>query len=278
MKLAAKKAELSACPYASEEAKTSSAPPASRPSGWSKIGPPEREVSSRQRDGHVPPREDLRAPDRDRAGLLRRPADCDESVAPDGARSASTAWSASARSCGSTWCWSRTPPAPWSRSSAAVKAVAGERAAGSSCSSDESRRAGGRAAGARGPAPLIHAATPAERRAIGRAGAEVQGPAGGARRDARRTGGADRRSWPAWACRTSCSTCRPTIRPPTLQYNTIIRKAALKDTFEPLGYPILNFVTGRRPAVARGGRVNADLQVRVHPGARHACSTRRCCR
>jgi acetyl-CoA decarbonylase/synthase, CODH/ACS complex subunit gamma len=31
----------------------------------------------------------------------------------------------------------------------------------------------------------------------------------------------------------------------TLQHNTIIRKAALKATFEPLGYPILNFVSGR---------------------------------
>ena len=29
----------------------------------------------------------------------------------------------------------------------------------------------------------------------------------------------------------------------TLQYNTIIRKAALKSSFEPLGYPIINFVT-----------------------------------
>jgi acetyl-CoA decarbonylase/synthase, CODH/ACS complex subunit gamma len=30
----------------------------------------------------------------------------------------------------------------------------------------------------------------------------------------------------------------------TLQYNTIIRAAALKNAFEPLGYPILNFATG----------------------------------
>ncbi len=29
----------------------------------------------------------------------------------------------------------------------------------------------------------------------------------------------------------------------TLQYNTVIRKAALKNSFEPLGYPIINFVT-----------------------------------
>jgi acetyl-CoA decarbonylase/synthase complex subunit gamma len=29
----------------------------------------------------------------------------------------------------------------------------------------------------------------------------------------------------------------------TLQYNTIIRKAALKNAFEPLGYPIINFIT-----------------------------------
>ena len=34
----------------------------------------------------------------------------------------------------------------------------------------------------------------------------------------------------------------------SLQYNTIIRKAALKNTFEPLGYPIINFVTGTRRA------------------------------
>jgi acetyl-CoA decarbonylase/synthase complex subunit gamma len=31
----------------------------------------------------------------------------------------------------------------------------------------------------------------------------------------------------------------------TLQYNTLIRKAALKSSFEPLGYPILNFVAAR---------------------------------
>jgi acetyl-CoA decarbonylase/synthase complex subunit gamma len=31
----------------------------------------------------------------------------------------------------------------------------------------------------------------------------------------------------------------------TLQNNTVIRKAALKNTFEPLGYPIINFATGR---------------------------------
>ena len=33
-----------------------------------------------------------------------------------------------------------------------------------------------------------------------------------------------------------------------LQYNTVIRKAALKASFEPLGYPIINFVTGRDAA------------------------------
>jgi acetyl-CoA decarbonylase/synthase, CODH/ACS complex subunit gamma len=33
-----------------------------------------------------------------------------------------------------------------------------------------------------------------------------------------------------------------------LQYNTVIRKAALKATFEPLGYPIINFVAGRDKA------------------------------
>ncbi len=34
----------------------------------------------------------------------------------------------------------------------------------------------------------------------------------------------------------------------TLQYNTLIRKAALKNSFEPLGYPIINFVNERDDA------------------------------
>jgi acetyl-CoA decarbonylase/synthase complex subunit gamma len=34
----------------------------------------------------------------------------------------------------------------------------------------------------------------------------------------------------------------------TLQHNTAIRKAALQSAFEPLGYPIINFVTGRDAA------------------------------
>jgi acetyl-CoA decarbonylase/synthase complex subunit gamma len=32
----------------------------------------------------------------------------------------------------------------------------------------------------------------------------------------------------------------------TLQMNTVARKAALKNSFEPMGYPVLNFVTGQR--------------------------------
>ncbi|HEY1160502.1 MAG TPA: acetyl-CoA decarbonylase/synthase complex subunit gamma [Terracidiphilus sp.] len=36
----------------------------------------------------------------------------------------------------------------------------------------------------------------------------------------------------------------------TLQFNTIIRKAALKNAFEPLGYPIINFVTALDDASA----------------------------
>jgi acetyl-CoA decarbonylase/synthase complex subunit gamma len=36
----------------------------------------------------------------------------------------------------------------------------------------------------------------------------------------------------------------------TLQYNTLIRKAALKNAFEPLGYPIINFVNAHDDASA----------------------------
>jgi acetyl-CoA decarbonylase/synthase complex subunit gamma len=43
----------------------------------------------------------------------------------------------------------------------------------------------------------------------------------------------------------------PTDNPAAaLQYNTVIRKAALKNAFEPLGYPIINFVTALDDASA----------------------------
>ncbi|MHB9036243.1 MAG: acetyl-CoA decarbonylase/synthase complex subunit gamma [Armatimonadota bacterium] len=37
-------------------------------------------------------------------------------------------------------------------------------------------------------------------------------------------------------------TCNPAV---AMQYNTIIRKAALKSTYEPMGYPVMNFLTGQ---------------------------------
>ena len=49
------------CPYASEEAKKIIGAASKPPIRLVKIGPPEREVADRQRDGDVPPRKDLRA-------------------------------------------------------------------------------------------------------------------------------------------------------------------------------------------------------------------------
>ena len=54
----------------------------------------------------------------------------------------------------------------------------------------------------------------------------------------------------------------------TLQYNTIIRKAALKNSFEPLGYPIINFVTETGRCLGGRRRLHLPVQVRVDRGAR----------
>ena len=54
----------------------------------------------------------------------------------------------------------------------------------------------------------------------------------------------------------------------TLQYNTILRKAALKNSFEPLGYPIINFVTALDDASVVADASDFPVQVRLHRRAR----------
>ena len=50
----------------------------------------------------------------------------------------------------------------------------------------------------------------------------------------------------------------------TLQYNTLIRKAALKNSFEPLGYPIINFVNHAGRRLGCRGRFHLPVQIRIH--------------
>ena len=109
MKLAAKNAELAACPYASEEAKKTIGAASKPPIRLVKIGPPDREVAVgnetvmfRHEKTFVHPTAFAIAFADDRAArpsLRTRPPRC-----------ASTAWSALANSCASTWCWWITSP------------------------------------------------------------------------------------------------------------------------------------------------------------------------
>ena len=63
-------------------------------------------------------------------------------------------------------------------------------------------------------------------------------------RDAGCAGGVDERSWPALGVQDIVLDIPADNPAATLQHNTLMRKAALKSAFEPLGYPVINFVTG----------------------------------
>ena len=160
MKLAAKNAELAACPYASEEAKKTIGAASKPPIRLVKIGPPEREVAVGNETVMFRHEKTFVHP----TALAIAFADDEplaELCAPASPRSASTAWSAWARSCGSTWCW-------WTTSASEVEpfVAAGEgrgrrdRAAASSCGATNPEALEAALQVLEGQRPLIHAATP----------------------------------------------------------------------------------------------------------------------
>jgi len=101
----------------------------------------------------------------------------------------------------------------------------------------------------RGKRPLIHAATPGNAEAVAALALKYDAPL------VARAATLDELS--ALTIRLSALGLKeivldlPAGNPAaSLQYNTIIRKAALKNAFEPLGYPIINFVTALDDASA----------------------------
>ena len=229
----------------------------------------------RERDGDVPPREDLRPPDRVRDGLLGRPA-TERAVSSDGAAP-------------------RVLPGAGRRAAPPGSGAGGEhqrrRAALRGCREGRGRRDGPwrdpeerEPRGAGGGAPRAGRAAPAdprrhvrERRADRRPGAEVPGPSGGPCGGSGRPGrahrhaGRDGREGPRAGAAGRESGRRAPVqhRDPQDGAEGESRAAGLPD-------PECRHCPGS--AVPGGRRVHAAAEVRVDPGPRHASSTRRSCR
>jgi acetyl-CoA decarbonylase/synthase complex subunit gamma len=241
MKLAAKNADLAACPYASDEAKRVVGAASKPPIRLVKIGPPEREVvvgnetvMFRHEKTFVHPTAIAIAfgDDEPISDACHRIAEARE------------------------YCLDRVGEKlrldlilvenfseevePFA---ALVKTVAGATGMGMIL---RSSNAAALEAGLRileGQRPLIHAATPANAEAIAALALKYNAPL------VARAATLDELA----ALTTKLASLGvkdivldlPADNPAaTLQNNTIIRKAALRSTFEPLGYPILNFVDG----------------------------------
>ncbi len=129
-----------------------------------------------------------------------------------------------------------------------------------------------------GQRPLIHAATPENAERIGRAGAEVQGAAGGACRDARTPWPRSPPSWPALGVQDIVLDLPAENPAAALQYNTIIRKMALKASLRAAGLPDHQLRHRAGPAVAGGGRVARCSASTRRSWWSTRCSTRCCCR
>ncbi len=240
MKLAAKNVDLAACPYASEEAKTKIGAASKPPIRLVKIGPPGAEVAVGNEtvmfrhektfvhptafavafsDGQ--PLTDLRHQTAQvREYCLER---VGEQLRLDLALVENTSGAVQ----------------PFVE---AVKAVAGGTGRGMILSSDNPYALEAALTALSGQRPLIHAATPDNAKEIGALALKYKAPI------AVRAGDLD-----ALAGLTKTLTGMgvqdivldlPAENPgAVLQHNTAIRKMALKANFEPLGFPIINFVT-----------------------------------
>jgi acetyl-CoA decarbonylase/synthase complex subunit gamma len=234
MKLAAKNAELSACPYASDEAKKTIGAASKPPIRLVKIGPPGREVTV----GHetVMFRHEK---------TFVNPTAIAIAFADNEPISESCHTIAEMRE----YCLERVGEklrldlvlvdnfseevAPFA---ALVKSVAGATGMGIVLRSTntEALEAGLRIL--EGQRPLIHAATPANADEMAALALKYKAPL------VARAATLDELA--ALTTRLAVLDIPADNPAATLQHNTIIRAAALKNSFEPLGYPILNFATG----------------------------------
>ncbi len=242
MKLAAKSVELAACPYASDEAKRVIGAASKPPIRLVRIGPPECEVAAgnetvmfrhektfvhptafaiafgddeplRELAHHLP---EIREYCLERAGEKQR---IDLVLLDNASEDA----------------------APFVEAAKTISGVTGRGLILKSTSTEALEAA---LAALPGQRPLIHAATPANADAIAALALRHNAPV------VARAASLDELA--ALAQRLAKLGVQDLVldvpadnAAATLQHNTIIRKAAVKSAFEPLGYPILNFVSAR---------------------------------
>ena len=241
MKLAAKNAELAACPYASEEAKKTIGAASKPPIRLVKIGPPEAEVAVgnetvvfrhektfvRQTAFAIAFGDDQSVTDRGhfiahlRGYCLER---VGEQLRIDLALVENNS----------------EEVAPFVE---AVKALAGGTGRALILRSTNTEALDAALAAIPGQRPLIHAATPANAAAIAALALKHKAPLVAQAADLDELAALTRRL-AALGVQDIVLDIPADNPAATLQHNTVIRKAALRSTFEPLGYPILNFVEG----------------------------------
>ena len=242
MKLAGKTVELAACPYASDEAKEKIGAASKPPIRLVKIGPPGGEVSVgnetvlfRHEKTFVNPTaiavafsdgqslEELRHRTAEvRQYCLER---VGEQLRIDLALVENTTGGVQ----------------PFVE---AVKAVAGGTGRGVILQSDNLEALEAALQALAGQRPLIHAATPGNADAVGALALKYKAPVVARAESLDALVSLTKRL--AAAGVQDIVLDLPADNPAAqLQYNTVIRKMALKSSFEPLGYPILNFATGR---------------------------------
>jgi acetyl-CoA decarbonylase/synthase complex subunit gamma len=245
MKLAAKNADLAACPYASEEAKKTVGAASKPPIRLVKIGPLEREVAVGNETVMFRHEKTFVHP----TALAIAFGD-DEPISDACHRIAEAR----------EYCLDRVGEklrldlilvdnfseevAPFS---ALVKTVAGATGMGIIL---RSANAAALEAGLRildGQRPLIHAATPANAEAMAALALKYNAPLV-ARATSLDELAALTTKLAGLGVKDLVLDLPADNAAATLQNNTIIRKAALKSSYEPLGYPIINFATGRDAA------------------------------
>jgi acetyl-CoA decarbonylase/synthase complex subunit gamma len=247
MKLAAKSVDLAACPYASEEARKTVGAASKPPIRLVKIGPPGSEVAIgnetvmfRHEKTFVHPTAFAMAfaDDQPLSGLSHSIAEareyCLERVGEKLRLDLILADNVS------------EAVAPFV---ALVRTAAGATGRGMILRSDNPEALEAALQTLDGQRPLIHAATPANAESIAALALQYKAPL--VARAATLDQLAELTGKLAGLGVKDIVLDLPADNPAAiLQNNTVIRKAALKNTYEPLGYPIINFATGRDAASA----------------------------
>jgi acetyl-CoA decarbonylase/synthase complex subunit gamma len=242
MKLAAKNAELAACPYASEEAKAKIGAASKPPIRLVKIGPPGHEVAVGNEI--VMFRHEKTFVHETAFAVSFSDRDSAEDMAHATATFREYALERVGEKLRLDLALVENTTGAVQPFVAAVREIAGATGCGLILKSDNMEALEAALKALAGQRPLIHAATDQNAEAAAKLALEFKAPLVARAESLDALVGLTRQL--ASLGVQDIVLELPAQNPAAaVQYNTIIRKAALKSNFEPLGYPILNFVTNQ---------------------------------